>query len=199
MDGNAFAPLKLNHLYTHEMMLCQRGMEIREGSGEKGFFQIRLKSTPPAATKIENGGITSIGLATRKVFLGGELGLSLEAIAWARLPNGSCKIFCSKDLVIIPEIGERGRYCTANIHPWHQNSGELVYILDAPNFLVGDTLGLLVDCSDKPTLIFVKNGVLVDKLVMAQTAHGKVLFPAFGRKTQQRIDMCFSNSVVPVL
>ena len=110
MDGNAFAPLKLNHLYTHEMMLCQRGMEIREGSGGKGFFQIRLKSTPPAATKIENGGITSIGLATRKVFLGGELGLGLEAIAWARLPNGSCKIFCSKDLVIIPEIGERGRY-----------------------------------------------------------------------------------------
>ena len=121
-----------------------RGIELREGSGHKGFFEVRCIK-----------GKISIGLATCEVDLCYRLGVAYEGIGWR-----SC-----------------GRVLLG--HGMGDTDFDHRCGLVAPIFTIGDVLGLMVDCSEAPMLIFFVNGAQVGEMVFAREVHGKLIFPVF--------------------
>ena len=59
----------------------------------------------------------------------------------------------------------------------------------APRFITGDVLGLMVDCSEAPKLLFFVNGAQVGDMVISQEMHGKVLFPVFKLRGYSKIEI----------
>jgi len=131
-------------------VLGMRGIELRKGSGEQGYFQVRIVRAAPQESEYWS---TTIGLATLDICFGKSLALQRGCLGWAQLGAiGSG----------LPGTAERfyGR-------------------VDARMFTTGDVVGLMVDCTAEPTLGFFVNGVQVHRVVVAQEGYGLVLFPAF--------------------
>ena len=61
--------------------------------------------------------------------------------------------------------------------------------LIAPSFTAGDVLGLMVDCSEEPMLLFFVNGAQVGDMVFAQEVHGKLLVPVFTLSGDSEIEI----------
>ena len=132
---------------TWNTVLGKRGVEIREKSGEQGYFEMR----------IVGGGHVVIGLAPHSVNVGSILGFGRCCLGWnwrgAIISNG----IQSKDFV----------------------SFGLGYQQMRLHFGIGDVVGLMVDCTEVPTLRFFKNGVEEHRMVVVQEGYGRVLYPAF--------------------
>ena len=168
--ANVFAPLGLDPVHkcfnttidaAHPLLLTStinpwkffgvmglRGIELKVGSGQKGFFEVRC-----IKGKEEN---ISIGLGSFEVDLFCRLGTAYEGIGWV-----------SWGKVLFG----------------HGMGGTDLEIRDcwlpAPRFTIGDVLGLMVDCSEAPMLLFFVNGAKMGDMVFAEEVLGKVLFPAF--------------------
>jgi hypothetical protein len=132
-----------------ETVLGMRGIELRERSGEQGYFQVRIVRTAPQEAEYCS---TSIGLATFDMRFGKPLGCRRGSLGWTQLGvigNG------------LPGTA----VCYDGRDDWM--------------FTTGDVVGLMVDCTAEPTLRFFVNGVQVHRVVVAQESYGLVLFPAF--------------------
>jgi len=191
---NAFAPLELDLLYKgdavtidpahplllpdsdHQPVLGMRGMESREGSGQKGFFEVRCISGCEY-------GIT-IGMATHDVDVTeSSLGWSQDGFGWWS-DDDSGKLTIHNSLRgISPDEG----VCCDSID---------FRFVSAPRFTVGDVIGLMLDCSGAPTLLLFVNGAQVQQMVMTTQVQGKILFPAFALGGGGKIDI-FPNPDLP--
>jgi len=143
----------------HRPVLGMRGMEVREGSGEKGFFQVRCI----------RGAIFNImiGLGTHDVDLNRGLGSGHEGMCWCVISRGKGYLILHNSLRgISPDEGR--------VIPGHDYR-----VVSVPKFEDGDVVGIMVDCSEAPTLRLFVNGAQVRQMVMTQQMHGKVIFPAF--------------------
>ena len=118
------------------LVLGMRGMEVREGSGEQGYFQVLIVHTAEAIYPYN----TIIGFAAH------------DCLRFKWFQDGE-----------ILRHGEK--HHRDNGSPWRFRSGDLV--------------GLMVDCTELPTLRFSLHGVQKHQLVVAQEEYGIVLFPAF--------------------
>ena len=132
---------------TWNTVLGIRGVEIREGSGEQGYFEVR----------IVGGSHTVIGLAVRTVKVGNILGFGRGCLGWHQGGGINSNRIQRKDMV--------------NFSLGYQQMGL--------NFGINDVVGLMVDCTDVPTLRFFKNGVQVHSMVVVKEGYGQVLYPAF--------------------
>ena len=139
-------------------VLGMRGIEMRMGSGQKGFFEVCC---------IRGGSTISIGLATHNVDLVVKLGYGRESIWWA-----SCGL-------VRLGGGTTGGYFD-----------HMIREVETPTFTTGDVLGLLVDCSGPPTLVFFKNGTQVRAIVFGLEMFGKVFFPCFHLFLDSEIEIC---------
>ena len=132
---------------TWNTVLGKRGVEIREKSGEQGYFEMRIVGGPSLI----------IGLAPHSVNVGSILGFGRGCLGWnwrgAIISTG----VQSKDFV---------HFCLGNQQM-------------RLHFGIGDVLGLMVDCTEVPTLRFFKNGVEEKRMVVVKEGYGLVLYPAF--------------------
>ena len=181
---NAFAPLELDPVHkcfhtiidaAHPLLLRSkkvrgplryfgvmglRGLELKVGSGQKGFFEVRCIKGDEEDISIGLGSF-EVGLWLKDFCrLGtiGRLGMSYEGIWWM---SWGMVLFGHGMGGTDLEIRDR----------W----------LPAPRFTTGDVLGLMVDCSEAeaPMLLFFVNGAKMGDMVFAEEVLGKVLFPAF--------------------
>ena len=131
-----------------------RGVEVKEGSGEQGFFQVRIVRTAPQEPRSFD---TTIGLAALLATLDVDLSCSLGF--------GRGCFRC--------QWSQSGGYCSTLLG--------MDYIMGgfARRFGTGDVVGIMVDCIEVPTLRFFLNGVQVHRVVVAQEGYGQVLFPVF--------------------
>ena len=107
-----------------------------------------------------------IGLATCEVDFFCRLGSAYEGIGWL-----------SRGKVL---LGHGMGATDLDVH----NGRRL-----APRFTTGDVLGLMVDCSEAPKLLFFVNGDQVGDMVFSQEVLGKVLFPAFTLRGDSEIEI----------
>jgi len=184
---NAFAPLELDLLHkgaavtidpAHPLLLTRangrpvlgmRGMEVREGSGQKGFFEVRCISGCEY-------GIT-IGMATHDVDVTKELGCGHDGFGWWSVGDDSGHLIINHSLRrVSPDEGDD--------FPAYNHG-----YVDTPGFTVGDVIGLMLDCSGTPTLLFFVNGAQVQQIIMTTQVQGKMLFPAFALSGGGEIDI----------
>jgi len=182
---NAFAPLELDLLHkgaavtidpAHPLLLSEtdnqpvlgmRGMEVREGSGQKGFFEVRCISGYEPIT---------IGMATHDVDVTQTLGFGHDGFGWWSDDDSGKLVIHHSLRRVSPDEGRD--------HP-SLNQG----FVDTPGFTEGDVIGLMLDCSGTPTLLFFVNGAQVQQMVMTQQVQGKMLFPAFALSGGGKIDI----------
>jgi len=134
----------VQYQYRRQTVLGKRGIEIREGSGERGYFEVRI------VCAFDMG---LIGLATHEVSLHGVIGGLEGSLGWEESGN------------IISQL------------PGTLN--RIQELLFGIQFHDNDVVGLMVDCTEVPRLLFFVNGVLVCSTVVGLAGHGQVLFPAF--------------------
>jgi hypothetical protein len=134
---------------SSQTVLGMRGIELRKGSGEQGYFEVRIVRAAPRGADYW---CTEFGLANLDMCFGKPLGWRRRCLGWTQ--HGV--------------IGN-GLVGTAD----HCN------IRDDCMFTTGDVVGLMVDCTAEPTLRFFVNGVQVHRVVVAQEGYGLVLFPVF--------------------
>ena len=134
---------------TWNTVLGKRGVEIREKSGEQGYFEMR----------IVGGGHVIIGLAPHTVDVGSILGFGRCCLGWNW-----------RGAIISNEIQSQ-RKGFENFSLGYQQMGL--------NFGIDDVVGLMVDCTEVPTLRFFKNGVEEHRMVVVREGYGQVLYPAF--------------------
>ena len=155
---------------TWNTVLGMRGVELRVGSGEQGYFQVRIVA----------GSHTIIGLATHKVILGAVLGYGRGSLGW----------------------DQTGGITSAGIPGTESEFGGG----DRRKFGTNDVVGLMVDCTELPTLRFFVNGVQVYWVVVMQKGYGQYLYPAFCLEAYRAVpnpDHCemqiASNPDLPIL
>ena len=184
---NAFAPLELDLLHkgaavtidpAHPLLLSEtdnqpvmgmRGMEVREGSGQKGFFEVRCISGCEARI--------TIGMATHDVDVTDELGCDDDSFGWMSFGKDGGLFFIRNSLRrVSPDEGDD--------FPAYNHG-----YVDTPGFTVGDVIGLMLDCSGTPTLLFFVNGAQVQQIIMTTQVQGKMLFPAFALSGGGEIDI----------
>ena len=121
---------------TWNTVLGKRGVEIREKSGEQGYFEMR----------IVGGGHAVVGLAPHSVNVGSILGFGRCCLGWHQ--GGG--------------INSHGiqRKGFENFSLGYQQMGL--------NFGIDDVVGLMVDCTEVPTLRFFKNGVEEHRMVVVK-------------------------------
>ena len=107
----------------------------------------------------------SFGLATCEVDLCYCLGWAHDSIGWVSYG----RVLCGPGMVGANFDHRRG--------------------LVAPSFTTGDVLGLMVDCSEEPILLFFVNGAQVGDMVFAEEAHGKLLVPVFTLSGDSEIEI----------
>ena len=132
-----------------QTVLGMRGIELRKGSGEQGYFEVRIVRAAPQEADYWS---TSIGLANLDMCFGKPLGWRRRCLGWTQLGvigNGL--------------VGTR--VCYNDRTDWM--------------FTTNRVVGLMVDCTAEPTLRFFVNGVQVHRVVVAQEGYGLVLFPVF--------------------
>ena len=151
-------------------VLGMRGMEVREGSGQKGFFEVRCISG------CEYGII--IGMATHDVDLTKELGCGHDGFGWLSHDDSGTLTIHNSLRGISPDVGDVELFPRFNCR-----------FVDAPRFTVGDVIGLMLDCSGAPTLLLFVNGAQVQQMVMTTQVQGKMLFPAFALGGGGKIDI----------
>ena len=178
MCPDAFAPLELDPVHkcfdttidaAHPLLLNSRsgvmvlrGIELEVGSGQKGFFEVRCIKGKEEYISIGLGSF-EVGLWLKGF---GRLGTAYEGIGW---------VSCGKVLfghgMGATDLEIRDRW------------------LPAPRFTTGDVLGLMVDCSEAPMLLFFVNGAKMGDMVFAEEVLGKVLSPAFQLRGDSKIEI----------
>jgi len=144
-----------------------RGIELKEGTGQKGFFEVRCIK---GGTDPED---ISIGLATHD-----------QDLTWRRLSNG------------YEGIGWRsGRLLIKDSLSGICSFGESFPPL-SPEFTTGDVLGLMIDCTGAPTLNLFVNRTKVLEIVFTPRLQGKKLFPVFKLCGNSEIEI-FQNPDLP--
>jgi len=146
----------IGHL-SQPPLLGMRGIEVRKGSGQQGYFEVRIVH----ALSADGSSKSFIGLTINDVLLpvpgfrprhwndyNDWLGGDQPTYAWRH------------DGWIFTPDGFKGDNC-------------------ALRFKTGDVVGLMVDCVEMPTLRFFLNGELVHQLGLLQEIYGSVLYPAF--------------------
>jgi len=130
-------------------LLGMRGMEVRKGSRQQGYFEVRIVRAHAVCMAWIGIYINDVppmdlpGIPTRH-FLG------KKPYGWCQ--NGGIH---TRDGIINADNSKALRFRT------------------------GDVVGLMVDCVEMPTLRFFLNGVLVHQLGLLQEDYGSVLYPAF--------------------
>jgi len=125
-------------------------MELREGSGQQGYFEVRIVRTDAVYMTL--------------------IGITINDVPPTDLPGIRTRYFLDKGQ---PTYGWRQ-------DGWISTPDDInVDNSDALRFRTGDVVGLMVDCVEMPTLRFFVNGVLVHQLGLRQEIYGNVLYPAF--------------------
>jgi len=137
-------------------LLGMRGMEVRKGSRQQGYFQVRIVRSVPDDY---SGSLMA------------WIGITINDVPPMDLPGIPTRFWLDYKQ---PTYGwvENGRIYTRDGIINADNS-------KASRFRTGDVVGLMVDCVEIPTLRFFLNGVLVRQLGLLQEDYGSVLYPAF--------------------
>jgi len=143
----------------HGHGLGMRGMEVRDKSGERGYYEVQI-------VHYEDGGVVppapiSVGLAIDDADLNIELGLIRGSLGWS--PKG----------IIWGNLGTQMNVIAAL---------ELRSVIDedaALKFSIGDVVGIMVDCTEVSTLRFFVNGGQAHWMLVTPDVQGQVLYPAF--------------------
>jgi hypothetical protein len=154
-DSLLFAGTGVGQFQT---VLGMRGIELRERSGEQGFFQVRIVRIAPQEAEYCS---TTVGLATQGLCFGKPLA-QRGCLGWTQLGNIGNGLPGSDDPI----------YTRNDVRCFIPGRVDWM-------FTTGDVVGLMVDCTAEPTLRFFVNGVQVHRVVVAQESYGLVLFPAF--------------------
>ena len=136
-------------------LLGMRGMELREGSGQQGYFQVRIVHAPADGSSYDS----SESL----------IGLTINDVR-RQLPDFRPHNWLGEDQPTYAWSQDGWIYTPDGIKA--DNS-------DALKFRTGDMVGLMVDCVEMPTLRFYLNGELVHQLGLLREIYGHVLYPAF--------------------
>jgi len=198
--SNVFAPLELDLTYkgpdvtvnpdhpllmtwvgshNYQPMLGMRGIELREGSGERGYFEMHVIRCNEDRTfgwdedRTFGWGNAAIGLATHDVRLHHRLGVTDNGCGWY-----------SRGLTVSQTLRGFSEF---------KSACRLVNL----KFRTGDMVGIMVDCREVPTVCLFMNGVQVCHVVVAQEGYGQVVYPAFCLHIAQ-IEIA-SNSDLPIL
>ena len=132
-------------------LLGMRGIEVRKGSRQQGYFEVRI--------------------VRAHVLHMAWIGITINDVPPMDLPGIPTRFWLDYKQ---PTYGwvENGRIYTRDGIINADNS-------KASRFRTGDVVGLMVDCVEIPTLRFFLNGVLVRQLGLLQEDYGSVLYPAF--------------------
>ena len=179
---NVFAPLELGHVFDDKDkargpigvvvgetlsfttaprhyplgFLGKHGLEIRPGSGEFACFEAFIRAGEFRSMSI---GLASQGLVEHKVGFGGRwLGYAAGSFGWN--VNG----YIHSRLSGVLEIGRFVPNLKAND---------------------GDRIGIMVDCSQEPTIRFFINGLQSHHLCVGEEGYFQLVFPAFYLLTPQ--------------
>ena len=138
--------------YTH--VLGTIGMEVNMGSGERGYFEMRI-DCPDVLDSVFALSNVIVGLATHNEKHRAKLGFGSCSYGW--LPDGFLMTSCRV-------IGQA--YDNYDPRP-------------ALRFGNGDVVGIMIDCTELPTIRLFRNGEMVDCQPVIKVLYGQILFPAF--------------------